>query len=167
MWLGELPQGETDWDRCAALAPAAFDALGALLAAAWQQTDARLLELARLRVAALLRHHGELQHRSAPGRAAGVSDDEVAALDAWHTSALFDARDRACLLLTEQLVLDANTVTDAMVADVTAFLGSKGCYEFVQAVSVQETFQRACLTLGITTRPPLEALAPLPPESPR
>jgi hypothetical protein len=52
-------------------------------------------------------------------------------------------------MLTEQFVMDANSVTTAHVADVTEHLGAAGCYAFLEAVSVLETFQRACLTLGI------------------
>ncbi len=49
--------------------------------------------------------------------------------------------------------MDANGVTDAQVADVTEHLGAQGRYAFVEAVSVLETFQRACLTLGIQEVP--------------
>jgi hypothetical protein len=55
--------------------------------------------------------------------------------------------------LTEQFVVDASGVTDTQVADVTEHLGPAGCYAFVEAVSVLETFQRACLTLGIQEVP--------------
>ena len=77
----------------------------------------------------------------------------MADLAAWPTSPRFSARERACLALTEQFVMDANGVTDEQVAAVTEHLGGPGCYAFVQAISVLETFQRACLTLGIRTAP--------------
>ena len=38
-------------------------------------------------------------------------------------------------------------------AEVTEHLGPAGCYAFAEAVSVLETFQRACLTLGIQEVP--------------
>ena len=60
--------------------------------------------------------------------------------------------------MTEQFVIDANGVTEAQVADVTEHLGAKGCYAFVEAVSVLETFQRACLTLGIDDAPGVDEL---------
>ncbi len=71
-------------------------------------------------------------------------------------------------------MIDANGVTDEHVAEVTAHLGPAGCYAFVQALSVVETFQRACLTLGIESVPDVDRMAtsgteeqPPSPEMPR
>jgi alkylhydroperoxidase family enzyme len=152
-WLPGLPEGETDWDRFAALCPEAFDALSGVVAAAWEEADPVLLELARLRIATLLRNDAEPARLTAAARTAGLTDEKVAELSAWPTSPLFTPRERACLALTEQFVVDANGVTDAEVAEVTEHLGAAGCYAFVEAVSVLETFQRACLTLGIEEVP--------------
>lgn len=152
-WLPGTPEGDTDWDRLASLRPEAFDALASVVAAAWQDTDPVLLELARLRIATLLRNTGELTRRTTMASEAGPSETQVAELPSWPTSSEFSARERACLALTEQFVMDANGVTDSQVAEVTEHLGPAGCYAFVEAVSVLETFQRACLTLGIQTMP--------------
>jgi alkylhydroperoxidase family enzyme len=172
-WLADAdPGGGTDWDRLAGLRPQAFEALAGLVAAAWAACDPVLLELARLRTATLLRHRGELERRTAKALAAGLTEAKVAELAAWPSSPRFSPCERACLALTEQFVIDANGVTDAHVAAVTEHLGPEGCYTFVQAVSVLETFQRACLTLGIETGPDVEELAamgaaPTTPEDPR
>ncbi len=69
-------------------------------------------------------------------------------------------------------MLDANGVTDELVAAVVTHLGVAGCYAFTQAVSALETFQRACLALGIQTAPDVDELvaaspAPTPSEAPR
>src|SRR5262249_18263905 len=148
-WLPGLPAGDSDWARLAACSPDAAAALTDLVAAAWAETDPVLLELARMRIATLLGNRAELTPRTTLAHDAGVAEAKVAALPEWPTSPLFDARERACVALTEQFVMDANGVTDEQVADVTEHLGSEGCYAFVQAISVLETFQRACLTLGI------------------
>jgi alkylhydroperoxidase family enzyme len=152
-WLAGLAEGETDWDRFATLCPEAFQALSGVVAAASEEADPVLVELARIRIATLLGFTAELARRSVRARDAGLTEVKVADLPAWPTSALFTARERACLSLTEQFVMDANGVTDAQVADVTEHLGAAGCYAFVEAVSVLETFQRACLTLGIQEVP--------------
>ncbi len=55
-WLAGLPEGETDWDRFATLCPEAFHALSGVVAAAWEEADPVLLQLARLRIATLLGH---------------------------------------------------------------------------------------------------------------
>jgi alkylhydroperoxidase family enzyme len=152
-WLDGLPEGDTDWDRLASAFPEAFDALAALVAAAWDDCDPGLVELARLRIATLLQNGPELTRRSSRAREAGLSETKIAALPAWPTSPLFTATERACLALTEQFVLNANGVTDAQVAEVTEHLGGAGCYAFVESLSALETLQRACLVLGVGTEP--------------
>jgi alkylhydroperoxidase family enzyme len=157
-WLPGMPEGKTNWDRLAALSPAAASALSDVVVAAWDETDPVLLELARLRIATLLGNAAELARRSARATDAGLTEEKAANVAAWPTSRLFSARERACLSLTEQFVIDANGVTDAQVAEVTEHLGAKNCYAFVEAVSVLETFQRACLTLGIDDAPGVDEL---------
>jgi alkylhydroperoxidase family enzyme len=152
-WFAGVPEGETDWDRLASVRPEAFDALAGLVGSAWKDSDPVLLELARLRMATLIANPAESVRPTRWATDAGLSETQVAALAAWPTSPLFTARERACLALTEQFVMDANGVTDAQVEAVTEHLGAAGCYAFVEAVSVLETFQRACLTLGIRSAP--------------
>jgi alkylhydroperoxidase family enzyme len=159
IWLAGLPDGSTDWERFAGLCPDAVAALSGLVAAAWAESDPVLLELARLRIATLLGFTAELERRSVRAQTAGLTEAKVSELAAWPTSPLFTRRERACLALTEQFVLDANGIDDTHVADVTEHLGPAGCYAFVQAVSVLETFQRACLTLGIETAPDVDEIA--------
>jgi alkylhydroperoxidase family enzyme len=158
-WLPGLPEGEENWERFAALCPEAATALSDVVTAAWDSTDPMLLELTRLRIAKLLGHTAELARRSSRARDAGLTEAKVADLAAWPTSPVFTARERACLSLTEQFVIDANGVTEAQVAEVTEHLGAAGCYAFVEAVSVLETFQRACLTLGINDAPGVDEFA--------
>jgi alkylhydroperoxidase family enzyme len=166
MGLHGLPPGDTDWDRFAAAWPVPFGALADVVVAAWDETDPVLLELCRLRMAALLTSPAEQARRTGRAAAAGLDEAKVAELPRWPTSPRFDARERACLALAEQFVIDANGVTDEQVADVTAHLGPRGCYAFVQALSVVETFQRACLTLGIESVPDVDDITrPSPDES--
>jgi alkylhydroperoxidase family enzyme len=157
-WLEGVPDGDRDWDRLAALCPEAFETLADLVRAAWKDTDPVLFELARLRIASLLGSPVGLVGTSAVARASGLSDGQAAELSSWPSSPRFTARDRACLAITEQFVMDANTVTDEQVCEVTDHLGAAGCYAFVEAISVLETFQRACLTLGIRTWPGIDGI---------
>jgi hypothetical protein len=166
-WLEPLSPGDTDWDRFAASWPVPFGALADVVVAAWDETDPVLLELCRLRMATILAYAAEQTRRTARARAAGLDDAKVAELPSWPTSPRFSALERACLALAEQFVIDANGVTEAHVAEVAALLGSERCYAFVQALSAIETFQRACLTLGIETIPDVDQLTtPSPDESP-
>ena len=157
-WLDQLPAGDTDWDRFAASWPVPFVTLADVVVAAWDETDPVLLELCRLRMARLLAYPAEEARRTERARAAGLDDAKVADLSSWPTSPSFDPRERACLTLAEQFVLDANGVTDEQVADLTSHLGPEGCYAFVQALSVVETFQRACLVLGIESIPDVDRI---------
>jgi alkylhydroperoxidase family enzyme len=160
-WMKGLPDGDTDWDRLASLYPETFDALAATVAAAWEDTDPVLLELARLRIAKLLANQMELEQRSGRAAEAGLDEDKISVLAGWPTSPRFTAAERACLALTEQFVMDANGVTDEQVAAVTDHLGGPGCYAFVQGISVLETFQRVCLTLGIGSSPGIDEIVRL------
>ncbi len=160
-WLEGLPTGETDWDRVAQLCPEAFDAMSGLVGAAYEEVDPCLLELCRLRIATLLGYTSELMRRSDRAHASGLTDEKVADLPSWPTSPRFTAADRACLSVTEQFVIDANGVTETHISDVTDHLGPEGCYAFMHALSVLETFQRACLVLGIESAPSVDELAVL------
>src|ERR1700722_9040783 len=111
-WFDGLPGGDTDWDGLACLCPEAFEALAGTVAAAWEDTDPALLELARLRIAKLLGSDAELQQRSARAVECGLSEQKVAEVEAWPSSLRFTPAERACLALTEQFVMDANGVTD-------------------------------------------------------
>jgi alkylhydroperoxidase family enzyme len=141
------------WDDLTALSPDAAGALSGVVAAAWDSTDPALLELARLRIAKLLGHTADLLRRTPRAMDAGLSDEKAREVASWPTSPRFTARERACLAFTEQFVIDANGVTDEMVAEVSAHLGAAGCYAFAEAVSVLETYTRACLVLGIDDAP--------------
>lgn len=159
-WLPDLPPGETDWDRVAALFPAAFEAVVELQRAAWASFDPVVLELARLRTAQLLGFRAGLAVRSDAAREAGLDEARISALSDWPTSPLFSDAERACLALAEQFVMDANGVTDDLVGAVLEHYSAAGCHSFVNAVSAFETFQRGCLTLGLATSPEAAWLCP-------
>ncbi len=125
-------------------------------AAAWAAVEPRLLELARLRIAQLLGHDGELARRTPGATGPVLDDDTVAALSSWPSSDRFDGRDRAVLAFVEQYVLDVATVTDEQVATLVEHLGAPGVSDFVHGVLVVE--QRMRLTLA-WQRLGLEAIA--------
>ena len=165
-WFDGLPAGDTDWDRFATAWPVPFGALAEVVRQAWDTTDPVLLELCRLRMATLLGASGELARRTDRAAAAGLDETKVDDLPGWPSSPRFRAEERACLAFAEQFVIDANGVTDEQVTEITEHLGPEGTYAFVQALSVVETWQRACLTLGIETVPDIDELtAPAPDDS--
>jgi hypothetical protein len=157
-WLQGLPEGDDDWERLGALCPEVVEALAGVVAVASGDTDPVLFELARLRIATLLANTAEPSARVAELADVGLTEAKALELSNWVTSEAFTERERACLALVEQFVIDAHAVTEAQVVAVTGHLGGPGCYAFVEAVSVLETFQRGCLTLGLRSVPSIETL---------
>ena len=94
--------------------PGVHGALRELHAAAFETADAELLELCRARIGLLI------------GLGIGWSPRP------------FTDRERACLDLTEQLVLDVAGVTDAQVAAVVAQLGDSAALDFLYALVTVE-----------------------------
>ncbi|MEQ8718788.1 MAG: hypothetical protein RIE08_14345 [Acidimicrobiales bacterium] len=126
--------------RIAALvehAPEVDQNLGAFRAAATATVPRRIAELCRLRIAML--------HDCAAELAAGsdaVSSDEMAALGDWPGSDHFDERDRACLALAEQFVIDVSTTNDDQVAAVAAHMNPGELYGFIHALLALDESQR-------------------------
>jgi alkylhydroperoxidase family enzyme len=161
-WLCDDEGRDLKWEGVVGYFPEAADAIARLHGTIWQHGDPVLLELVRLRIATLLRFGPGLALRSEQARKAGLSENKLAALSQWPTSPLYDARERACLALTEQILMSANDVTDELVADVLIHLSPAECYTLVEGISAMETLQRGCLVLGLTTSPEASWLAPAP-----
>lgn len=111
-------------------------------AAAWRVVDPVLLELCRLRVAALLGCEAEATARTPAAREAGLDEATVADLPRWPTSPRYGARERACLALCEQFVMDVGGMPDGLALDVAEHLGSGGLADLVTALLVLEQRQR-------------------------
>jgi alkylhydroperoxidase family enzyme len=118
-------------------------ALDEVLDALWDQNvlDAATLELCRLRIGQLLGAAPEPQ----PGRA----DPTLAAdLAQWPTDPRFDRRLRTVLGYAEQVLLDAQEVTDAQADQVIEQIGEDGFLLLTYACGLFETTQRAEMILA-------------------
>jgi alkylhydroperoxidase family enzyme len=98
---------------------------------------AELLEPCRARIAMLLGCREELE---------GLDDATISELVRWPTSDRFDERQRACLALAEQFVIDVASTDDELVGAVRDHLGDVGLHDFVSALLVVEQRQRLRLT---------------------
>ena len=114
--------------------------------AAWEAVDPVLLELCRLRIAALLGCDAELSSPTPAAVAAGLDAERVETLSRWPTSPLFGRRERACLAFTEQFVIDVAGLDDDTAGAVREQLGDQGFVDFVNALLVVEQRQRLRLT---------------------
>lgn len=148
-WLPGAPAGATLEDLVA-LRPGLLPDLHAFRARLWSGTAVRpaTLELARLRIAQLLRSEAELARRTPEARADGLTEEKVTALPRWVSDAAFDGTDRACLALAEQFILDARGVTPQHIDAVRAALGDAGTVAFTVGLAVFEGTARATLALG-------------------
>ena len=129
--------------------PELADHRATMLDGIWRDSGVppRLLELARLRVAALLRDEAGVAARTPAAVAAGLDDDLVDALAAWPTDPRFTPTDRAALALAEQFVMDCHGITDAQVAELHDALGDQATVGFLIALALFDGFSRAATVL--------------------
>ncbi len=149
-WLRE-PQARSLEDLLE-LSPSAAT-LRAYRDAVWADpaTDARLLELSRLRIGQLLGLDPRTRPLDPRAVAAGLNRSAVEDLARWPTSPLFDERERAVLAFTEQWFLDPSGVTDDDCAAMRAALGEPGCAAFTMGLALSEALLRLELALGVAT----------------
>lgn len=108
-----------------------------------------LLELCRLRVAALLGCKSELAIRYEVAHGAGLDEAKIAALEHWHEDDRFSACERAVLCLAELFVRDPHAITDDDVAAVVSELGDAGTIALVEALALFDGFARFRILLGV------------------
>ena len=111
-------------------------------AAAWDAVDPVVLELCRLRIAQLLDNPAELAVRTPAATAAGLDEATIADLTMWPSSSRFGSRERACLALCEQSLIDVGNVTSEQTEAVADELGVQGLADFVSGLLVVEQRQR-------------------------
>jgi alkylhydroperoxidase family enzyme len=120
--------------------------------AVWAQdlVSATILELCRLRIAQILGCAAALGHRTPEALAAGFDEALVDSLARWPTDSRFDNRTRACLGYAEQILIDAQEVSDEQARVVIDALGEGGFLVLTYACGLFETTQRGRLVLGAT-----------------
>ena len=129
--------------------PELADHRATMLDGIWRDSGVppRLLELARLRVAALLHDEAGVAVRTPAAVAAGLDADLVDALAGWPTDPRFTPTDRAALALAEQFVMDCHGITDAQVAELHDALGDQATVGFLIALALFDGFSRAATVL--------------------
>ena len=149
-WLPEAAEGESRFERVVNHRPRYAAALKAVESALWAQQalDPVTLELCRLRIAQLLGAQAALAHRTPEAVAAGLDEETVSALSRWPDDDRFDARLRECLGYAEQLLLDAQGVTDEQAERVVSSIGEGGFLVLTYGCGVFETTQRARIVVG-------------------
>ncbi|MFN8027987.1 MAG: hypothetical protein U0W40_16970 [Acidimicrobiia bacterium] len=145
-WIPDVASGATVLHQVAALRPAYAEALREVEAAVWDQdqVEPELLELCRRRIAQMLDAD---EAASRPPVAVALDADLVAQLRQWPTSDAFSEGQRVALGFAEQLVVDAQGVSDEQAAQVIDVLGDGGFLVLTYACGFFETTQRASIVL--------------------
>jgi alkylhydroperoxidase family enzyme len=137
------------FERIVGQRPRYAAALADIEVAVWQQeaVDPLLLELCRLRIAQLLGCTVALVYRTPEAVAAGLDENLVRSLSQWPTDVRFSDQERVCLGYAEQLLLDAQGVSEEEADRVIDAIGQGGFLVLTYACGLFETLQRAWLTI--------------------
>ena len=153
-WLAATAPGRTPLQEVTALRPELQPLLDAYLAETWAACDPLLLELCRLRVAALHGDRTQQQLRHAGAVEAGLTEQLVAALPHYHDAPGFTDHQRRCLAYAEQYVVDVHGITDADASAVKAGMDDAGFVAFTVALGLFDGIGRMRLVLGLDDDPP-------------
>jgi alkylhydroperoxidase family enzyme len=153
----------TPFERVFSLRPNLFEDYRRFYALFWEKqlVDPVLLELCRLRIAALHGCESELRVRYQPAQDAGLTEAKIAAIPDAADSPLFSEGERACIALAELFAIDPHAITDADAARVVAVLGDAGTVALVEALALFDGFIRFRLMLGVEA-PDANVVAPAP-----
>lgn len=129
----------------AMLAPGVQQPISELHEEVWNTVEPEILELCRLRIAALLGDDGEAQRRAPAARSASLTEEKIRDLRYWPDSKRFSEAEKACLAFTEQFVGDVRGITKEDADAVLVHLDPEAFYGFVIALLVLDGHQRLML----------------------
>jgi alkylhydroperoxidase family enzyme len=124
------------------LRPEATALLDEVNARAWTVVEPLLLELVRLRTAALIGNTYGLQRRSTTAASSGLSEQHIIALDNYSNSDDFTDLDKDFLGFAEQFVIDVSSMSAANVSPLLTHVDAPQVRGFVMALYVTEFTQR-------------------------
>jgi len=158
-WLPASAPGTTSLDRVFGLRPELYEQYREFAELFWRLrvVDPVLLELCRLRVAALLGCARELELRRPEAAGAGLGEKKIAALDDWRRSSVFSPVERACLAFAEKFVLEPHGLSDEDAAAVSAHLSAAEMVAFTEALALFDGFARFQILLGVAPEPAPDA----------
>ena len=158
-WLAEQASGTTPLQRTVGLRPELAPLLDDFVAATWSATtDPVTLELCRLRIAQVHRDRAQFRVRHQVAIDAGLTEDQVAALDDVTRSPLFTDHQRRCIGYAEQYVVDVHGITDADAAAVREGMTDDQFVAFTVALGLFDGIGRMRLVLGVDDDAPTDDL---------
>jgi alkylhydroperoxidase family enzyme len=123
--------------------PAYFNIFMEDYLASLERSDPVLVELARIRLAQLVESDFDQTIRYEPARQAGLTEERIAAIHDYPTSALFNERERAVLEFTEQFAMQSSSITDEDCARVQEHLSPTEFIYLTKALGTADQFSRA------------------------
>jgi alkylhydroperoxidase family enzyme len=151
-WLTPVDAQVTPFEAVLGLRPELLELYRAFYGQLWDTAAAppRLLELCRLRIAAL---HGCEAESAIRQPSAGVTGEQVAALDRWRDAPCFSAVERAALAVAEKMPWQHHAIDDGEVAALRAHLGDAEAIALLVAMALFDATCRLRLVLGLEPRP--------------
>jgi alkylhydroperoxidase family enzyme len=126
------------------------------------ELDPALRELAILQVAHLERSEYEWVQHVAIGRALGVTDAQVAAIERDDdTDAVFGEAETALLRASREVILDG-AASEASVADLSARIGPRGVVELLLVLGHYIAIARLIASVGLEPQAPIAEQGPIP-----
>ena len=122
------------------------------------RTPRALRELVILRGAQLMRSEYEWAQHLKMARSAGISDAQIAELASWKTSQLFDAREKAALLLTESVT--NGRVTDDVYAEAMRHFDHHDYVELSITAAFYAMVGRMLDAMGVQLEPDFKNYSP-------
>ena len=141
----------TPFERTFSVRPDLWEEVRSFSLQIWHppKIDPILLELCRLRIAQLHGCDSECAVRYEPARAAGLSEEKIAALADWRRAEVFSDTERACLAFAESFALAVGAIGDEDVAAMSAYLSEAEIVALCQALAVFDGFTRFRVLLGV------------------
>jgi hypothetical protein len=150
-WLPIHAASLPERDAVLGLKPEVHARLRELLTLAWQITDARLLDLCRLRLAQMMATRAEL---------AGADDGLLVDLDGWRSRPAFSDRERAALAYAEQYHWDHKQISYDQHDVLARHLSPRELVNFVWALHLNDAYVRVLSLLDIEPDPPSSPVRP-------
>lgn len=157
-WLQLASDGPTPFEGVLGLRPELLQLYRTFYATLWDHNlvPPNLLELCRLHIAGI---HGCEAERAIHHLHAGVTGQQIAALDSWRDAACFSPAERAALAFAEKIPWQHHGVTDDDVAALREHLTDAEVVALTVAAAVFDTNCRLRLVFGIE---PLAMAAEVP-----
>lgn len=158
-WLTSAAEGSSDFERILALRPELLERYRRFYAALWMGDllPLRLLELARLRIAAI---HACAAETAIEHAGTGVSSEEREALLRGDFSAFADPLEQCVLRLAEQLPHAHHFIEDSEFDELKQRLEPKAVVALMTGMALVDANCRLRLTLGVADTPATDCSNP-------